>query len=55
MTTKLLTDYLESNDIAYKIDNNPSPAKVNRIQKALARKRELMNLAVSAYKQVRGI
>ncbi|SDG69303.1 hypothetical protein SAMN04489796_101309 [Winogradskyella thalassocola] len=54
MTTKLITDYLDSNNIAYKVDENPSPAKVNRIQKALSRKRDLMNLAVSAYKQVRG-
>ncbi|WP_338731754.1 hypothetical protein [Mangrovimonas cancribranchiae] len=54
MTTKSLTSYLDNNGITYKVDNNPSPAKVNRIQKALDRKASLMGLAVDAYKQVKG-
>ena len=55
MTTELLADFLKSNNIEYKIDNNPTPEKVSRIQKALDRKSGLMDLAVNAYKSVRGL
>lgn len=54
MTTQMLTNYLDSNNIEYKVDANPSAAKVNRIQKAIERKKALMDLAVTAYKQVKG-
>lgn len=52
--TQILTDYLDKRDFNYSVDNNPSPAKINRIKKALERKENLMNLAVSTYKQVLG-
>ena len=54
MSTELLTDFLDSKNIEYKVDKNPTPAKVNRIQRALERKKGLMDLAISAYKQVKG-
>ena len=52
METKLLLNYLDSKKIEYKLDENPSPEKVSRIQKAIERKKTLMDLAVNTYKQV---
>jgi hypothetical protein len=52
METNSILDYLETNQIAYKLDENPSDAKISRIQKAIQRKNTLMELAVSTYKQV---
>lgn len=55
MDTQVLTDFLDSKNIEYKIDNNPSKQKVLKIRRAVERKRALMNLAVDAYRQVRSI
>jgi acetolactate synthase regulatory subunit len=54
MTTNLLTDILESKNIKYNVDTNPSPEKVTRIQRAIERKKGFMDLAVNFYKQARG-
>jgi|GEM_PF-6209491 len=50
--TDFLKSYLDKNKINYSVDNNPSPEKVSRIKTAIARKKVLMDLAVSTYKQV---
>lgn len=52
METNLLINYLDSNNIEYTLDENPTPEKVSRIQKAIERKKTLMDLAVNTYKQV---
>lgn len=52
MNTQAIVDILNSSNIEYTVDNNPSPEKVTRIQRALDRKKALMELAVVAYKQV---
>lgn len=50
--TELLIGILDKNDLKYSIDNNPSPAKVNRIKRAIERKEALMQIAINAYKQL---
>ncbi|MCF1421038.1 hypothetical protein [Mangrovimonas futianensis] len=55
MTTEALTNILESNKIDFKVDYNPTPEKVSKIQVALERKSALMKLAIDAYKQVRRV
>ncbi|MBU3012303.1 hypothetical protein KO506_12880 [Polaribacter vadi] len=52
METNSIIDYLDNNKIVYKLDENPTDAKISRIQKAIERKKTLMDLAVSTYKQV---
>ena len=52
METNSIVDYLENNNIVYKLDENPTAAKISRIQAAIERKKTLMSLAVSTYKQV---
>ena len=53
--TELLEVFLNKNDFKFTIDNNPSPEKLSRIQVALSRKKNLMELAVTTYKQVFGV
>lgn len=52
MARNSIIDYLKNNNIDYKLDENPSDAKISRIQKAIKRKKNLMDLSVSTYKQV---
>lgn len=52
METTSIINYLDNNNIVYKLDENPSEEKITRIKKAIQRKKTLMDLAVSTYKQV---
>lgn len=52
ITDNRLIAYLDRNNIEYHIDTNPSEEKIDRIKKAIARKKELLGDAVKTYKRV---
>ena len=52
METNSILDYLDNNNIVYILDENTTEEKISRIQKAIERKKTLMELAISTYKQV---
>lgn len=53
METTALTDFLDSKNVKYKVDANPSAQKVSRLRKAMQRKKDLIELSIQAYSRVK--
>lgn len=47
-----VTEILNSKGIDFKVNDNPSPSKISFIRQTLERKQSMMNIAVSAYKNI---
>ena len=48
---KILTEYLDRNEISYTIDNNPSPEKIEKIKSSIKRRENLEKILVERYKK----